>query len=92
MFSVAGTPAWLQPGLDKVLLDPPRSGAREILPRVAAKRPRRILYVSCHPATLARDVGYLASDADYRLTRACVADMFPHTDHVEAMALLEAGN
>lgn len=91
LFDVTDEPAWLKQGFDKVLLDPPRSGAREILPHVAAHRPGRMVYVSCHPATLARDVGYLVHEAGYRLQQACVVDMFPHTGHVEAMALLSAG-
>lgn len=79
---------WLAGGFDYALLDPPRAGAREILPPVAAKRPRRIVYCSCHPATLARDAAELAARG-YRLTAAGVADMFPHTAHVEAMALFQ---
>lgn len=81
--------AWLDGGVDHVLLDPPRAGAREVLPLVAARRPRRIVYCSCHPATLARDAVDLA-ERGYRLTGAGVVDMFPHTAHVEAMALFES--
>jgi len=80
---------WLDSGFDSVLIDPPRSGAAEILPLVAARRPRRILYCSCHPATLARDAGELVARHGYRLTRAGVMDMFPHTAHIEAMAVFE---
>lgn len=90
LFDTREAPAWLKEGFDRVLLDPPRSGAREILPHVVAHRPKSILYVSCHPATLARDVGYLVQTADYRLNRVCVMDMFPHTAHVEAIARLDA--
>ena len=81
--------AWLQQPYDLALLDPPRSGAREILPLLARAKPRRILYVSCHPGTLARDAGILVKEHGYRLRRAGVLDMFPHTAHVESMALFE---
>ncbi len=73
----------------RVLLDPPRAGALEALPRVAATGAPRIVYVSCHPGTLARDVGVLCHDLGYRLQSAGVIDMFPHTNHVESMAVLE---
>ncbi len=81
---------WLQQTYDLALLDPPRSGAREILPLLARTRPRRIVYVSCHPGTLARDAGVLVKEHGYHLRRAGVMDMFPHTAHVESMALFEA--
>lgn len=77
---------WFSTGFTKVLLDPPRSGAWEILPDIVALRPSRIVYVSCNPATLARDAGYLAEQG-YGLSCAGAMDMFPQTAHVEAMAL-----
>ena len=82
--------AWLRRRYDLALLDPPRSGAREVLPLLAKTRPRRIVYVSCHPGTLARDAGELVHSHGYRLRRAGVLDMFPHTAHVESMALFES--
>jgi len=72
------------------LLDPPRSGAWEILPDIIALRPSRIVYVSCNPATLARDAEYLAGQG-YTLVSAGAMDMFPQTAHVEAMALFVNG-
>lgn len=84
----AGMP-WLRESFDRVLLDPPRSGAEAILPHVAASRAARVVYVSCHPASLARDAGLLVREHGYRLTAAGVMDMFPHTGHVESIALFE---
>lgn len=72
--------------LDAVLLDPPREGARALMAPLAQLRPRRLVYVSCNPATLARDAGELAA-AGYDLQSLGVLDMFPHTEHVESMAL-----
>ncbi|KPV40111.1 hypothetical protein AN478_08135 [Thiohalorhabdus denitrificans] len=74
---------------NKVLLDPPRSGAVEAVKQLAGElRPRRVVYVSCNPATLARDAAILAQ-AGYRLKEAGIANMFPHTAHVESMARFE---
>lgn len=79
---------WAKNGYTKALIDPPRAGAEEILPVLAETGIRRLLYVSCHPATLARDLGILVSKHGFRLQKAGVIDMFPHTSHVESMALL----
>jgi 23S rRNA (uracil1939-C5)-methyltransferase len=81
--------AWAKGRFDLVLLDPPRAGAREVLPLAAASRPRKIVYVSCHPGSLARDAGILVRDHGYRLASAGIMDMFPHTSHVESIALFE---
>jgi 23S rRNA (uracil1939-C5)-methyltransferase len=78
---------WDEFQFDKLLLDPPRSGAIEVLKRLRAPLPRRIVYVSCSPATLARDAEYLVHALGYRLVAAGVMDMFPHTSHVESMAV-----
>jgi 23S rRNA (uracil1939-C5)-methyltransferase len=77
------------PGFDKALLDPPRDGAVELVKSFAERPPRRIVYVSCDPATLARDAGVLVQTQGYRLVAAGVANMFPHTAHVESMAVFE---
>lgn len=85
-----GTP-WLASGYTHVLLDPPRVGAQEMLPTVARFSPRRVLYISCHPGSLARDIGMLVHDHGFVLRAAGVLDMFPHTAHVESIAVLEPG-
>lgn len=83
-----GTP-WMRQGFDKLLLDPPRSGAIDVLRQLPLKQFKRIVYVSCHPGSLARDAGFLVNEAGYALTSAGVMDMFPHTAHVESIALFE---
>ena len=71
----------------KILLDPPRTGAADIIQRLAFTGTERIVYVSCNPATLARDAGMLVRDKGFRLQQAGVMDMFPHTAHIESIAL-----
>ena len=74
---------------DKILLDPPRSGAREVIEQMNLKAAGRLVYVSCNPATLARDAGILVNGKGFRLRQAGVLDMFPHTTHVESIAVFE---
>jgi len=80
---------WYRAGFDGVLIDPPRSGAFEILPMIAGSGARRVVYVSCNPGTLARDAGELVNRHGFRLVGAGIADMFPHTAHVESIAMFE---
>ena len=79
---------WAKEGFAAVLLDPPRDGAFEIVRQMTTLGARRVVYVSCNPATLARDAAELVRQG-YQLKRAGVLDMFPQTAHVEAMALFE---
>jgi 23S rRNA (uracil1939-C5)-methyltransferase len=75
---------------DKMLLDPPREGAIALVKAISGKRlPWRIVYVSCNPATLARDAAVLVREKGYALCGAGIANMFPHTSHVETVALFE---
>jgi len=83
--------AWAGGVYNKVLLDPPRSGAAEAIDTLGNIAAERIVYVSCHPGSLARDAGRLVHEKGYRLLAAGVMDMFPHTAHVESIALLERG-
>ena len=80
---------WLNHLYDKILLDPPRSGAMEMLGHLKALKAKRIVYVSCNPVTLARDANVLVNDFGYRLSAAGVMDMFPHTAHVESIAVFD---
>jgi len=84
---------WGMEHFDKWLLDPPRTGAMEVIKRLSCDSlgPRRILYISCNPGTLARDSNILVHAKGYRIVSAGVLDMFPHTSHVESMALFETG-
>ncbi len=80
--------SWMEHGFDKLLLDPPRSGAAFVLDHLPLDQFQRIVYVSCHPASLARDTALLA-ERGWKLQVAGVMDMFPQTAHVESIALFE---
>jgi 23S rRNA (uracil1939-C5)-methyltransferase len=84
---IDGTEPWVKSGWDRVLLDPARSGAAEVVERMKLLNPERIVYVSCHPGTLARDAGTLVHEQGYQLESAGIIDMFPHTAHVESIAV-----
>ncbi|MGY3264279.1 23S rRNA (uracil(1939)-C(5))-methyltransferase RlmD [Lysobacter sp. HA35] len=85
---LSGEP-WMRESFDKLLLDPPRSGADFVLAHLPLKQFKRIVYVSCHPASLARDAGFLVKEKGWTLKAAGVMDMFPHTAHVESIAVFE---
>lgn len=82
--------SWAREGFDLVLLDPARPGALEVMGHVVKLSPKRVVYVSCNPVTLARDSQVLVKGG-YRLVRLGMLDMFPHTGHLESMALFERG-
>ncbi len=90
--------AWLRNlgHFDRMLIDPPREGAQAVALALAQlepqERPTRIVYVSCNPATLARDAGILVHEGGYTLSAAGVVNMFPHTGHVESIAVFESGS
>ena len=78
---------FIKDSFDKILLDPARAGAKEVIEALNTKNVKRIVYVSCNPATLARDAGILVNERGFKLTQAGVMDMFPHTTHVESIAV-----
>lgn len=82
-----GSEPWLRRGWDRMLLDPARSGAASVVSNCRHIGASRIVYVSCHPGTLARDAGALVHEHGYRLESAGIIDMFPHTAHVESVAV-----
>lgn len=88
---VAEVQKLVQQTCNKVLIDPPRSGALEIVKQIDTLDPERIVYVSCNPVTLARDTDILVNQKGYILKKAGVMDMFPHTAHVESIAVFEKG-
>jgi 23S rRNA (uracil1939-C5)-methyltransferase len=77
---------------DRMLLDPPRDGAVELVKALPDDGPRRLVYVSCNPGTLARDAAVLTQTRGYRLSAAGVVNMFPHTSHVESIAVFDKDN
>ena len=86
---IDGKEQWLADNWTGLLLDPARSGAPEVVRHIQRINPSRIVYISCHPGTLSRDLGALVSEHGYRLEAAGIIDMFPHTGHVESIALLD---
>jgi len=93
---IEGTELWPQEQrVDRLLIDPPRSGALDVVRQIGrriesgASSPKKIVYISCNPATLARDCQMLVHEQDYQLTKAGVVDMFPHTAHVESIVVLD---
>jgi 23S rRNA (uracil1939-C5)-methyltransferase len=87
--TLTGRENWLKQPWDRVLLDPARSGAECVISHMDRIAAPRIVYVSCHPGTLARDLGTLVHRHGYRLEAAGIIDMFPHTAHVESLAILQ---
>jgi 23S rRNA (uracil1939-C5)-methyltransferase len=86
---IDGSESWLGEHWDSVLLDPARSGAMEVVNHIQALNPQRIVYISCHPGTLARDSGELVQKHGFHLEAAGIIDMFPHTAHVESIAVFD---
>jgi 23S rRNA (uracil1939-C5)-methyltransferase len=78
---------WASKNCNKMLLDPPRAGAEMVCRNIGVFNPEMIVYISCNPATLARDAGILVNEKGYQMQKAGIMDMFPHTTHVESMAL-----
>lgn len=89
---VSGSESWLDAGWDSVLLDPARSGADGVVQHMQRIGAQRLVYVSCHPGTLARDAAVLTGSQNYRLAAAGIIDMFPHTAHVESIAVFNKIN
>jgi len=89
LYQACDAPPWPAALYNKILIDPPRSGAQELLPWIAASQVGRVLYISCNPETLARDAGILVNQHGFRLLGAGIMNMFPHTRHSEAIALFE---
>jgi 23S rRNA (uracil1939-C5)-methyltransferase len=94
LFEVTGDELQSWGSFDRWLVDPPREGALAIVKALVAAgdavRPKRIVYVSCNPATLARDAGVLVHEGGWRLRKAGIVNMFPHTSHVESIAVFDS--
>jgi len=86
---IDGSESWLNEHWDRVLLDPARSGAMEVVKHIKTLNPQRIVYISCHAGTLARDSGELVHIHGFNLEAAGIIDMFPHTAHVESIAVFD---
>lgn len=80
---------WMHKTFDKVLLDPPRTGAKEVLPFIRQASIKKIAYISCNPATLARDADILVNEYGYQLKKVGIMNMFPHTSHIETIGIFE---
>ena len=89
LYRAAGDPLTGLGRFDRMLVDPPRDGAVELVRSLPEEGPQRLVYVSCNPGTLARDAAVLTQTKGYRLSAAGVVNMFPHTSHVESIALFE---
>lgn len=89
LYSDFSAQAWTKGVYDKILIDPPRAGALDIVSNIRQFGAKRIVYISCNPATLARDAGILVQQG-YRLMQAGVLDMFPHTEHLESIAVFDS--
>jgi len=87
--AIDGDEGWIREHWDRVLLDPARSGAEAVVANMTKIGASRIVYVSCHPGTLARDAGTLVREHGYSLEAAGIIDMFPHTGHVESLAVFQ---
>ena len=81
--------AWAKEKYDTLLIDPPRAGAEMVVKSKGMFGVRRIVYISCHPGSLARDAGILVNEQGFKMVHAGVMDMFPHTSHVESIAIFE---
>jgi 23S rRNA (uracil1939-C5)-methyltransferase len=89
LYDESARPCWGDFNFNKMLLDPPRDGALHVIRQLPKKGPERIVYISCNPVTLARDTEHLVNIKGYRLRQAGIMDMFPHTHHVESIAVFE---